>query len=74
MASEVMGTTSTRNEENSKETANERDTVKYLQTIINDHALTSTGSGKKTIRHLFTKYYRDKGKEELWLTNTFIKS
>ena len=77
MAAEGTGNT-TRNEENSKvTTTSERDTVKYLQRIINDHALTSNQlsiAGKKTIKKLFTKHYKGNGKEHLWLTNTFIKS
>ena len=78
MAEEVSGNTMRTNEESSKvTTASERDTVKHLQKIINDHALTTNQSskhGKKTIKNLFTKHYKENGKEHLWLTNTFIKS
>ena len=73
MAAEVTDT-SMRNEENSEDI---RASVKHIQSIINRHIATSNHlkiSGKKTIKCLFTKYYKDDGKEELWPKNTFRKS
>ena len=73
MASEVADT-SMRNKENSEDI---RASIKHLQIIINHHDSTSNQlkiSGKKTIKSLFTKYYKDDGKEELWPKNAFRKS
>jgi len=73
MAAEVADT-SMRNEENSEDI---RASIKHLQSIINHHVSTSNQlkiSGKKTIKSLFTKYYKDNGKEELWPKNAFRKS
>jgi hypothetical protein len=67
-----------RNEDDSDETANERAAIKYLQSIINNHDLSSTDSkvlsGQKRIRNLFTDYYKKKGNERLWPTDTFTKN
>ena len=73
MAEEVTDT-SMKNEENSEDV---RASVKHLQSLINNHIATSIQfkiSGKTTIKCLFTKYYKDDGKEELWPKNTFRKS
>ena len=77
MAAEVTNS-SMRNDENIEEMANIRASVKHLQSIINLHISNSNQlkkiPGTKTIKNLFTKYYKDDGKEELWPTNTFKKS
>ena len=73
MAAEVADT-SMRNEENSED---KRVSIKHLYSLINHHIATSNQlkiSGKTTIKLLFTKYYKDDGKEELWLKNTFSKA
>ena len=73
MAAEVADT-SMRNEENSEDI---RASIIHLQSLINYHIATSNQlkiSGKTTIKLLFTKYYKDDGKEELWLKNTFSKA
>ena len=52
--------------------ANIRASVKHLQSIINHHISTSNQikiPRKKTIKGLFTKYYKVDGKEELWPKN-----
>ena len=76
MAAEVTNS-SMRNDENIEEMANIRASVKHLQRIINHHIATSNQlkiSGKTTIKFLFTKCYKDDGKEELWPKNTFRKA
>ena len=73
MAAEVADT-SMRNEENSEDM---RASIEHLQSLINHHIATSNQlkiSGKTTIKLLFTKYYKNDGKEELWLKNTFRKA
>ena len=67
-----------RNEDDSDETANEQAAIKYIQSIINNHDLSSTDSkflsGQKRIRNLFTDYYKKKGNERLWPTDAFTKN
>ena len=64
---EITDIADMRNEDDSDEMSNERSTIKYLQSIINNHDLSSTDSnflsGRKSIRNLFTDYYKNKGNE-----------
>jgi len=75
---EITDIADMRNEDVSDEMSNERTTIKYLQSIINNHDLSSNDSNflseQKSIRNLFTDYYKNKGKERLWPTNAFTKN